>query len=207
MKIRRIVIVGLLLINIGLIIYMSYMKTEATQSINSDNVTTNKTIEQEEAMEHKAFIKEEYVLVLPEGENVALEKKTTASSYADVYTARKATDGLAEGPSYWEGKSDSYPNTVTVDLEENTTIHAIRVCLSPMTIWAKRTQTFLVEISNDDVTYTELVPMKMYTFDPNTGNEVQLHFDEIEVRYVRLTFTENSGASGGQVAELEIYSK
>jgi len=52
-----------------------------------------------------------------------------------------------------------------------------------------------------------LIEAKQYTFDPDTGNEVQMHFDEIKTRYVQLVFTENSGAGGGQVAEFEIYSK
>ncbi|MDF2484178.1 MAG: coagulation factor 5/8 type domain protein, partial [Herbinix sp.] len=44
-------------------------------------------------------------------------------------------------------------------------------------------------------------------FDPATGNEVQLPFDEVTTQFVQLVVTENSGAGGGQIAEFEIYSK
>ena len=69
------------------------------------------------------------------------------------------------------------------------------------------TQTISVKISNDGDNFEDLIEAKQYTFDPDTGNEVQMHFDEIKTRYVQLVFTENSGAGGGQVAEFEIYSK
>ncbi len=64
-----------------------------------------------------------------------------------------------------------------------------------------------MEISDDGENFTLLAGEKQYTFDPDTGNEVQLLFDDIQARYVQLVITENSGAGGGQVAEFEIYQK
>ena len=94
-----------------------------------------------------------------------------------------------------------------MDLESKEKFHAVRVALSPLAIWGKRTQTFAVNLSDDGKNFTPFIESRQYTFDPDTGNEVQLAFDEIETRYVQLVFTENSGAGGGQVAEFEIYSK
>lgn len=204
--IRRVLMIGLMCLNIGIFAYAYAGIKEPSQEIDGANVTTMKAPEQEVAMEHPDFIKEEYTLVLPEGENIALGKKVKASSFNDVYTPRKVVDGVATGVSYWEGKND-YPNYLTVDLEQQEKIHGIRVALSPMAIWGMRTQTFGVNISKDGENYESLFDLKQYVFDPDTGNEVQLIFDEIETRYVQLVLTENSGSAGGQVAELEIYQR
>jgi hypothetical protein len=206
MKILRRGLLALLIIaNIILLFYILGSKNKPLPSINAENVTVVAAPEQTEAQEHPAFVKEEFVLVLPEGENIALGKKIKDNGFTDVYAANRANDGKTDGPSYWEGKE--YPNTLTIDLEEPATIHAIRVALNPMEIWGKRTQTFSVNISADGENYTELVASTQYTFDPKEGNQVQILFDPVETRFVQLVFTENSGAGGGQVAEFEIYSK
>lgn len=204
--IRPIIIVLLLAVNLYLIGFAPGKIKEPPQNIKDSNVTVVSAPDQTESMEHPDFKKKEYKLVLPEGTNIALKKKVTASSFADVYTPRKVTDGVALGVSYWEGKSD-YPNYLTVDLESKQKFHAIRVALSPMAIWGKRTQTFSVNLSDDGVNFKPFIESKQYTFDPDTGNEVQLLFDDTEARYVQLVFTENSGAGGGQVAEFEVYQK
>lgn len=204
----RIGIIGILaifnLILLGVVIL--YVKEPKIKK-NPPKVIIHETIEQTASMEHPDFVKEEYVLVLPEGENIALGKKVKASGFHDVYTPRKVVDGIAVGTSYWEGKADEYPNILTIDLGESYAIHAIRVCLSPMAIWGKRTQTFSVHISEDGENFTELYAEKEYVFDPDSGNEVQLLFDSIKAQFVRLEITSNTGASGGQIAEFEIYSK
>lgn len=204
--IRRIIIVILIAANIAVFAYMKFGIAEPPQVIPEANVTVVKAIQQTEAQEHPDFIKEEYVAVLPEGQNVALDKKATASSYTQVYNAPKAVDGKTEGASYWEGKPE-YPNTLTVDLEQPTKIHAIRLALNPLAIWGKRTQLIAVNVSEDGTNFTELVKAVECLFDPDTGNEVQLSFDETEARYVQLVITKNSGAGAGQIAEFEVYSK
>lgn len=207
MKLRITIIVILVSINVFLGgILVLFLKKPETK-VAETKVTLHKTIEQTAAMEHPDFIKEDYMLILPEGENVALKKKVDASGFNDVYTPRKVVDGVATGPSYWEGKSNAYPNVITVDLEEETQVHAIRICLSPMAIWGKRVQTFSVHTSIDGENFIELYPSKDYTFDPDTGNEVQFLFEDISTRYVMLEFTGNTGSNGAQVAEFEIYSK
>ena len=203
---RRILMVLLLMANLGLLYYATNYIKEPPQTINPTNVRVVEARQQTEAEEHPAFITEEYKLVLPEGENVALNKSITASSFTQAYNAPKAVDGSSEGPSYWEGEGE-YPNTLTVDLGAPTYIHTIRLTLNPLAIWGKRTQTISVNISSDGENYTELLPAKQYTFDPAFGNEAQLSFEEMETQFVQLVITENSGAGGGQIAEFEIYRK
>lgn len=206
MKLRRIVIAGLAVINLSLLVYILIIQFSPAKEIKAENVTIFETIDQSESIIHPDFVKEEYVPLVIEGENVAKGKKATASSFNDVYIPRKVTDGVFAGVSYWEGAPDSYPNILTVNLEEEKSIHTVRVCLSPMSIWGKREQTFSVSVSNDNETFTELIPEKQYTFDPAMGNEVVLNFDTVNAKYVQLSFTKNSGSTGAQVAEFEVYS-
>lgn len=204
--VRRILIALSIIAIIALYWYKQHNIIEPPQEMPASNVTVVQAPDQTEAEVPPEFVKEEYKLVLPEGTNVALNKKIQCSSYTQVYNAPKAVDGKTDGNSYWEGKND-YPNTLTVDLENPTKVHAVRLALNPQAIWAKRTQTIAVNISSDGQNFTELVGAKEYTFDPDTGNEVQITFDETEVRFVQLVVTANTGAGGGQIAEFEVYSK
>jgi hypothetical protein len=45
-----------------------------------------------------------------------------------------------------------------------------------------------------------------YTFDPATGNTVTVTFGASSQRYVRLTFTANTGWPAGQLSEFEVYA-
>lgn len=198
-----IAVLAVILIIAVLYDFFGISNKEAT--IPEENVLIVEASEQEEAMEHEAFVKEEYVSVLPEGENLALNGKVDADSFADVYVPRKVIDGRSEGVSYWEGAADSYPNTLTVKLEEPSQIHAVRLCLCPQNVWAKRTQEIEISISTDGENFEVLFPKEAYEFDPDRGNEVILNFDSTEAAAVRLTFYSNTGAAGGQLAEFEIY--
>ncbi|MDF2538986.1 MAG: coagulation factor 5/8 type domain protein [Herbinix sp.] len=207
MKILRRILIALLLIaNAALLVYVLNGIKEPPQEILAENVTTVSAPDQTEAQIHPDFIKEEFVMVLPEGVNIAAKKPIKANAFTDVYAENRANDGSTDGSSYWEGTSE-YPNLLTVDLENPAKIQTVRVALNPLSIWGKRTQTIAVNISSDGENFTELVKMKQYTFDPDEGNQIQIPFDEVETRYVQLVFTENSGAVGGQVAEFEVYSK
>jgi hypothetical protein len=174
-------------------------------AMNPANLTVVSAPDQKEAMEHPDFVKEEYVPVVPEGKNLAPDGIISASSFTDVYPAIKAVDGNVNGPSYWEAKAGSYPNTLSVKLSKASDIHAVRVRLNPEGIWGKRTQTFSVSAGSDGDKLTEIVPMTQYTFDPDRGNEAVIEFNSVNAQYVQLEFTENSGAAGAQAAELEIY--
>ncbi|MGE5613532.1 MAG: discoidin domain-containing protein [Bacillota bacterium] len=206
-KLLRDAAIFLAAVLVGIHMYGIFAIKVPIPEMDPANLTVHKAPGQSEAMEHPAFKKEEYVPVIPEGENLARKGKASASSFTQVYTASRAIDGKVDGPSYWEAEPDSYPNTLTVDLTKASEIHAVRLRLNPMSIWAKRTQTFSVKISDDGENFDELVAMKQYTFDPDRGNEVIIEFETVETRYVQLEFTENSGAGGGQAAEFEIYGK
>jgi hypothetical protein len=203
---RRGLIVLLIAANIVLLVYVLNGIKEPPQEINAENVTVVAAPDQTEAQIHPDFVKKEFVLELPEGTNIAVDKKIDANAFNDVYAANRANNGSADAASYWEGTSE-YPNLLTIDLEAPAKIHTVRVALNPQTIWSKRTQTIAVNISSDGEAFTELVATKQYTFDPDEGNQIQIAFDEVETRFVQLVITENSGAVGGQVAEFEIYSK
>ncbi len=163
--------------------------------------------EQTESEQHPLFIKEEYVPVIPEGLNIAESAILEANDYNDVYFANKVKDGNPNAQSYWEGASDAYPNILTASFKEEQSIHAVRMLLCPLSVWSTRTQTFSVEISEDGENFTEFLASADYVFDPDKGNEVVIEFDDITIKAIRFVFTANTGASGAQVAELELYSR
>ncbi len=202
---RKIIMICLGIINIGLLFTALYIKNTTVVKMNPQNVTIISAPEQEEPMEHKDFVKEVYVPEVPKGENVALGKKVKANGFQDVYTPRKVVDGKSEGVSYWEGKSDSYPNIITVDLGKSIDIHTIRLCINPDTLWGERTQTFSVECSEDGKEFLEVMPSMEYIFNPNTGNQVTIPLENKKTRFIQLTFTQNTGAKGAQLAEFEVY--
>lgn len=206
MNIRRIIIIFLTCLLVGIIIFGAVSFTKP-YDMKIENLTIHESPNQTESKEHPDFVVEEYVSELPEGENIALEGKVSASNFADVYTPMKVIDGSPDGGSYWEAAADSYPNTLVVEFEEAKPIHGLRIRLCPDSVWGKRRQTFEVAISDDGENYITLIPMEKYEFNPNLGNEVILIFDEVNARYVKISFTQNTGASGAQVAEFEIYSK
>ena len=171
-----------------------------------ENVKVVKAPEQKEAMENDLFKVEEYVSPKIDGTNVALKGTATDNGYTDVYPAANAIDGRRESASYWEGAA-SGPSQINVKLEKAYAIHTIRIGLCPDTIWGPRTQTLSVKTSEDGKTWKDLVAEKDYEFDPKTGNEIILKdFGETKTQYVQVEITKNTGANGGQIAELEIYS-
>jgi hypothetical protein len=136
--------------------------------------------------------------------NLALNKKAEASSTIQNYIAMNITDG--SDTTYWEGEADNYPNTVDLDLGDVTTVSNIKVKLNPNTIWGQRTQTFSLLGSTDGANFTPIVDSNTYTFDPESNsNTVAIRFAATKIRYLRLIFTANSGATAGQIAELEVY--
>lgn len=174
--------------------------------VSDKNLKVVKAPEQKEAMENDLFKVEEYVAPEIDGTNVALKGTATDNGYTDVYPAANAIDGRRESSSYWEGTA-SGPSQINVKLEKAYAIHTIRIGLCPDTIWGPRTQTLSVKTSDDGKQWKDLVPEKDYEFDPKTGNEIILKdFGEIKTQFVQVEITNNTGANGGQIAELEIYS-
>ncbi|MDR1586309.1 MAG: discoidin domain-containing protein, partial [Treponema sp.] len=137
--------------------------------------------------------------------NLALGKPAAASSKIDVWTANKAVDG--DVSTYWEGAARQYPGTMNVDLTTPARITTLVIKLNPQRMWAKRTQRFEVKVSGNGADFTTAVPEADYQFDPGSNaNTVVIPLD-VTARYVQLVFTANSGATNGQVAELEVYGE
>lgn len=133
--------------------------------------------------------------------NLALGKTVTANNYTQSYVAANANDGNVN--TYWEGAANSYPNTLTADLGSSQPVYKIVLKLNSS--WEERTQTLSVLTSNDNSTYNTAVASAAYTFSPSSSNTVTITFNQVNARYVRLQFTANTKASGGQAAEFEIY--
>ncbi len=132
---------------------------------------------------------------------VAQRKPVFDSGHTLYFEARNANDGNLA--TYWEGKD--YPNLLTIDLGAAQTVASIRIRLNPDPIWAARTQTIEVLGGMDTVDFTTLQASAVYSFDPTNGNQVTITFPPASVRYVRLSFTANTGAPNGQAAEFEVY--
>ncbi|GAA1732589.1 discoidin domain-containing protein [Nonomuraea bangladeshensis] len=137
----------------------------------------------------------------PPGTNLALGRPITESSHTHTYVAANANDGNLG--TYWE--SAAYPGQLTVQLGANADLTSITVKLDPAQAWGRRTQTFQVLGREQSAgSFTGLVASATYTFDPATGNSVTIPVTG-KAADVRLQFTANSGAPGGQVAEFQVF--
>lgn len=205
MKKKGIIIIAVLLVIFAALAIVVNMG-EAPAKMSKGNLEVVTAPDQEEAMENENFIIEEYVPPVIEGKNVALNSRATANGFTDVYTASYAVDGRRESTSYWEGPEEG-DSVLTVNLKKSYNIHTIRIGLNPDTIWGKRTQTLSVSVSEDGKEYKEITPLQDFFFDPKTGNEIVIEgLNNVKAKYVQVTITKNTGAKGGQIAELEVYS-
>ena len=137
------------------------------------------------------------------GPNLAAGKTFSASSYTDVYSAGNAGDGNAS--TYWESQNNAFPQWLQVDLGTAAQVNQAVLKLPPATAWATRTQTLVIQGSTNGTSYSDLKASAGYTFDPASGNTVTVNFTAASARFVRLTFTANTGWPAGQLSELELY--
>jgi hypothetical protein len=121
-----------------------------------------------------------------------------------VYVPGRTVDGDAN--SYWESTNSAFPQWIQVDLGAATSVGRAVLKLPPATAWATRTQTLTVQASTDGSSWTTVVGSAGYTFNPGTGNTVTISFAATSTRYLRLTFTANTGWPAGQLSEYEIYA-
>ncbi|HWQ99053.1 MAG TPA: discoidin domain-containing protein [Clostridia bacterium] len=157
---------------------------------------------QETAQTPERFVPEEMaVFVPPTGENLAKGAKLTESGHTDVYIGKKAIDG--RNTTYWEG--DAFPASLTLQFESEVTISQIAFTLPPLRAWSARTQTVQIETSSDGEQFTAL-PTETLSFDPMTGNACLISIDPVTAGLLRITFLSNTGATGGQVSELMLFS-
>ncbi|MER5409160.1 discoidin domain-containing protein [Streptomyces sp. NPDC002769] len=141
----------------------------------------------------------------PSGDvDLALHRPTTESGHTQTYGSGNATDGDAN--TYWESVNNAFPQWVQVDLGASTGVKRIVLRLPPATAWGTRTQTVSVQGSTDGGTFAQLLASAAHTFDPATGNTATLTLPStVTTRYVRLSFTANSGWPAGQVSEFQVF--
>jgi hypothetical protein len=135
--------------------------------------------------------------------NLAAGKPITASSHVYDFVETNANDNNTG--TYWESAGGAYPATLSVDLGAKATISSVVVKLNPDPIWGTRTQT--IEVLGRPAhsgNYSSLVGARTYTFNPNSGANTVTIPVSATVADVQLKFTSNSGAPGGQVAELQV---
>jgi F5/8 type C domain/CARDB len=136
------------------------------------------------------------------GTNLAAGKPITASSHIYSFVETNANDDNVG--TYWEAAANSYPDTLTVNLQVKADINSVVVKLNPDGSWGRRTQTIeVLGRPNHSGAFTSIVPATTYTFDPASGNTVTIPVTTTAVD-VQLKFTANSGATGGQVAEMQV---
>jgi hypothetical protein len=130
--------------------------------------------------------------------------RPASGAYADVYGPGNVVDGNAS--SYWESPSSAFPQPLTVDLGSSKSLSRLVLKLPPAAAWATRTQTLTVLGSTDNSTWTTLKASAGYTFNPSSGNTVTVTFPASSARWLRLSFTGNTGWPAGQLSELEAYT-
>ncbi|MFF1611329.1 discoidin domain-containing protein [Amycolatopsis sp. NPDC058278] len=136
------------------------------------------------------------------GTDLARGKAISSSSQQGGFPPSNANDGDAN--SYWESANNAFPQTLTVDLGTASSINKVTLRLPPSSAWGARTQTVTISGSTDGGSYTTLVGSRGYSFDPASGNTASVSFATTSQRFVRLTFTGNTGWPAGQAAGFEV---
>jgi chitodextrinase len=135
----------------------------------------------------------------------ALHKSTSESSHTQNLVSGNAVDG--DPNTYWESANNAFPQWLQVDLGAAGTAKRVVLTVPPATAWGTRTQTLTVTGSTDGANFTTVVGSAGYTFNPATGNTTTITFPAAAtVRYLRLTFTANTGWPAGQVSGLQVYA-
>lgn len=137
--------------------------------------------------------------------NLALGAPIVVNNKIYDFVGSKAADGDIN--TYWEGAANKYPNTIQVDLVNARDLDIAVLKLNPQKIWGKRVQTFTVEISDNGNDFTTLIPETDYEFNPLTNNNTVVISLNTKTRYIRFSFSKNTGANAGQIAEIEVYAK
>ena len=141
----------------------------------------------------------------PGNVDLALHRPTSESSHTQVYASGNAVDGDAN--SYWESNNNAFPQWLQVDLGAAQHVARIVLTLPPPSAWNTRTQTLSVSGSADGSSFSTLVGSAGYTFDPSTGNTATVALPSgAGARYLRLTFTTNTGWPAGQVSGFQVYA-
>ncbi|MER5862282.1 discoidin domain-containing protein [Kitasatospora sp. NPDC002040] len=138
----------------------------------------------------------------PANQNLLAGRTLTATSHADVYSESRANDG--DPNSYWESANNAFPQSLSADLGSQSTVG--RLVLRLPAGWGARTETLSVLTSTDGTNWTTAKASAGYGFDPATGNTVTVAFPGASARYLRVTFTGNTGWPAAQLSDLQAFS-
>ncbi|MFF1823362.1 discoidin domain-containing protein, partial [Kribbella sp. NPDC058245] len=135
--------------------------------------------------------------------NLAAGHPVTATTVNQTYVASNSVDG--NSGSYWESANNAWPQSLTVDLGSNQNVKRLALKLPPT--WGSRNQTIEVLGSTNNTSYSQLAGAASRTFDPGSGNTATITLPNVvNTRWVRLTFTANTGWPAAQLSEYEVYA-
>ncbi|BAG17303.1 MULTISPECIES: CARDB domain-containing protein [Streptomyces] len=136
-----------------------------------------------------------------EATDLARGKPVAASGSHGGYPAANANDGKVD--SYWE--SNGLPADLTVKLGADADLESVVIKLNPDPIWGGRTQDIQVlGRSQNGTAFTSLRARAGYAFSPSGNqNTVTIPVDG-RVADLQLKFFANTGAPGGQIAEVQV---
>ncbi|MGW6276681.1 CARDB domain-containing protein [Kribbella sp. NPDC055071] len=127
-----------------------------------------------------------------------LAKTLTASSSLGAYPSGNAGDGNQN--TYWESNNNAFPQWIQADFGAANDVN--QVTLKLPSGWGARSQTITVQGSTNGSTFSTLVASTAYSFSGT--NTVTINFTTTSARYVRLTFTANTGWPAAQLSEFEL---
>ncbi|HWG27786.1 discoidin domain-containing protein [Actinospica sp.] len=139
--------------------------------------------------------------------DLTLGRPATASSAMEDYAASKAVDGNTN--TYWESQDGTtFPQTLTLDLGDVTTVGRFDFRLPEASDWNERTETFTILGSTDGTDFFTIEPSAVYTFNANSASDdsASLTIDPVHTRYIELSFTTTDGWPAAQIGELDVYS-
>ncbi|MEV4636927.1 CARDB domain-containing protein [Actinoplanes sp. NPDC049548] len=140
----------------------------------------------------------------PAGTDLAAGKPVEASSSTFTFVAANANDGNTG--TYWE--SAGFPATLTIRLGGDADVTGVVLKLNPDPIWGPRTQSLQVLGRGQTATgFTSLKPRADYAFNPATNQNTVTIPVSGRAADVQIQAFGNTGAPGGQVAELQVIGR
>lgn len=125
----------------------------------------------------------------------------TASSYMPGHEPSKAIDGDDTTNSYWDSTPGTVPQWLKLDLGSTQTFGNIRTHFYD---GDSRTYKYKIEISTDDITYTEVVPEKQVGGGVGKGVTWDYFSPAISARYIKITVTYNSANNYAHIIEVKV---
>ncbi|MBG0850359.1 discoidin domain-containing protein [Streptomyces spinoverrucosus] len=137
--------------------------------------------------------------------NLAIHKTATGSSHTQTYVPSNAVDGDVR--TYWESANHSFPQWFEIDLGSAADVRRLVMALPPLADWNARRQTVAVEGSANGHEWRTVAPATPHFFDAAQGNTVTVPLaPQTRLRYLRLTFTANTGWPAAQLSELQLFT-